>query len=160
MPSRSRAVLLLAAATLAATAWLSPRLARSSPETQPAAAAATTAPSDAPATQPAASAASAAAATQPSATTRPSADIRLNFKNTPLDALLEHLSQVAGLTIIKEAPIEGRVTLMSMQPVTAQEAVAVLNPVLKGNGLTAIQDGRTLRIVSSTKAKKGNLPVH
>src|ERR1700730_17724895 len=97
-----------------------------------------------PATQP--------VATQPTVTqpaaTRPADDIRLNFKDTPLDVVLEHLSQVAGFVVVKDAPVDGRVSVMSMRPVSADEAVTILDTVLKTNGFTAIQSGRTLRIVS------------
>jgi general secretion pathway protein D len=98
-------------------------------------------------------------ATQPAAT-QPVADIRLNFRDTPLDVVLEHLSQVAGFNVVKEAPVDGRVTVMSMQALTPGQAVNILNTVLKANGLTAIQDGNTLRIVARDKAKKSNIPVH
>jgi general secretion pathway protein D len=97
-------------------------------------------------------------ATQP-ASTQP-AEIRLNFRDTPLDVVLEHLSQVAGFNVVKEAPVDGRVTVMSMQALTPGQAVNILNTVLKANGLTAIQDGTTLRIVARDKAKKSNIPVH
>ena len=103
-------------------------------------------------------AASPTAATQPA--TQPVANVRLNFKDTPIDAILEHLSQEAGFVIVKDAPVDGRVTVISLQPVTAEVAVALLNTVLKGNGLAAIQNGRTLRIVAREKAKKSNIPVH
>jgi general secretion pathway protein D len=112
----------------------------------------------APATNPTAATAP-AAATQPAAT-QPADDIRLNFKDMPLNTVLEHLSQAAGFVVVKEAPVDGRVTVLSMGPVTANEAVALLDTVLKANGFTAIREGRTLRIVARDKAKKGNLPVH
>jgi general secretion pathway protein D len=91
--------------------------------------------------------------------TRP-VGITLNFKDASIDAVLDHLSEAAGFIVVKEAPAEGRVTLLSKQPVTPEEAVSLLNTVLKGNGYTAIQTGRILKIVSREKAKKGNLPVH
>ena len=91
--------------------------------------------------------------------TQPDVQVRLNFKDTPLDAVLEHLSQVAGLAVVKETPVEGKVTVISMQPVTAAQAVTLLDAVLKSNGYTAIVSGRTLRIVARDKAKKGNIPV-
>jgi general secretion pathway protein D len=104
-----------------------------------------------PATQP--------AATQAPATTQAAEDIRLNFQNTPLDVVLEHLSQVAGFTIIKDVQVDTRVSVMSTHPVTAQYAVTLLDAVLKNSGFTAVQEGRTLRIVARDKAKKMNVPV-
>ncbi|MDB5302615.1 MAG: gspD 1 [Phycisphaerales bacterium] len=122
----------------------------------------TTAPAD-PATRPVGASSLLPAATQPAATQpaeAPAAKIRLNFRDTPVDTILEHLSQTAGFIIVREAPVTGKVSVLSMQPVTAAETVAMLDAVLRGNGLAAIQTGRTIRIVAREKAKKGNLPVH
>ena len=119
---------------LVAAVW--PRCAGGAPATEP---------SDPPATQPAKGA---------------DDQIRLNYKDAPLDAVLEELSQAAGFVVVKETPVEGRVTVMSMRPVTRQEGITLLDTVLKANGYTAVQNGRTLRIVARDKAKKGNIPVH
>jgi general secretion pathway protein D len=93
------------------------------------------------------------AATQPSLVT-------LNFKDMPLDIILERLSHDDGFSIVKEAPVDVRVTLWSIQPVSPERAVEMLNEQLAANGLTAIEHDHTLRIVPLEKAKKGNLPVH
>ena len=93
--------------------------------------------------------------------TRPATtQISLNFKDASTDAVLEYLSDVAGFVIVKEVPVTGRVTVLSKQPVTPAEAVALLNTVLKTNGFTAIQMGRTLKITARDRAKKAAIPVH
>ena len=99
-----------------------------------------------------------AVATRP-ATTQ-AADIRLNFKDTPLDVVTDQLSQVAGLIVVKEVPVDGRATVTSIGPVTPGQAITLLNTTLKSNGYTAIRNGQILRIVSRDKAKKSNIPVH
>ncbi len=53
----------------------------------------------------------------------------------------------------------GRITLLSKQAVSREEAVSLLNTVLKPNGYTAIQMGRTLKIVARDLARKQNIPV-
>ena len=88
------------------------------------------------------------------------ASISLNFKDAPLDVVLDHLSEAAGFVIIRDVPVEGRVTIQSSQPVTPEEAVTLLNAVLKSSNFSAIRNGRTLRILSRDKARKGNVPVH
>ena len=127
----------------------SPALAEG-PATRPAAAsapAATDKTADVPATK---------TATAP--TTGPSR-ILLNFKDASLQAVLEYLSETAGLVILDGARVDGRVTVMSRQAVTAEEAVAVLDTVLKDKGYAAIRTGRTLKIVPVSEAVKENLPV-
>src|SRR5436309_2177618 len=65
--------------------------------------------------------------TTKAADTQPSAKIRLNFHDAPLDAVLDQLSEAAGFIVVKEAgPLDGRVTVLSMQPVTPEQAVALL----------------------------------
>src|SRR3569833_2779165 len=95
-----------------------------------AAAAPATAPARAPATRPATR-----------ATTQP-ARISLNFKDTPLDTVLDSLSQTAGFEVIKDGAVDTRVTLISKQPLTEQEAITMLNAALRGNGFTVIREGK------------------
>jgi len=73
------------------------------------------------------------AETQP-ALDHPPGMIRLNFRDTPLDTILERLSQDAGFSVIKDVPIDVRVSVMSLQPLTPGQAVTPLNAVLGGNG--------------------------
>jgi len=85
----------------------------------------------------------------------------MNFKDAPLDAVLDYLSQFGGFVVVREGPpVTGVVNVLSKQPVTRAEAVAILAASLKSNGFTAIQNGRELHIVPRDKAKKGNIPVH
>jgi general secretion pathway protein D len=102
------------------------------------------------------------AGTQPAtqaATTAP-VKVTLNFKDAPLDTVLDYLSQSAGFIIVREGATEGRVTILSKQPVSPEEAITLVNAALKVNGFTAMRDGRVLRITARDKAKKGNVPVH
>ena len=107
---------------------------------------------------------------QPSAGTSPSAmaamaagpggsGIQMNFRNAPLEQVLEHLSEAAGFVIVLDAPVKGTVNVISAQPMTRDEAVDFLNSVLNKNGLAAIRDGRTLTIVDRATAKTRDIPV-
>jgi general secretion pathway protein D len=83
----------------------------------------------------------------------------LNFKDASLRSVLEYLSEAAGLVVVQEVSVEGRVTVMSLQPLSVDEAVSLLNTVLKEKGYAAIRTGRTLKIVALDQAKKSALPV-
>ena len=85
--------------------------------------------------------------------------LRLNFRDAPLDSILEYLSEVAGLAVVRETSVEGRITVMSRQPLTVSEAVILLNVALKEKGYAAITMGRTLKIVPLADAKKRSIPV-
>ncbi len=86
--------------------------------------------------------------------------IKLNFQDTPLQAVLEYLSETAGLTVVSEEPlIDGNMTVISRQPIALSEAVALINSILKEKGLTTILQGKTLKVVTLAKAKVENVPV-
>jgi general secretion pathway protein D len=85
--------------------------------------------------------------------------IRMNFENAPLNAVFEHLSKTAGFIVIKEAEIQGTISIIAQQPVTIDEAVMLLNTMLKQRGLTALRNDRVLTIISLTDAKKRYIPV-
>ena len=85
--------------------------------------------------------------------------IQMNFRNAPLEQVLEYLSEAAGFVIVLDAPIKGSVNVISAKPMTQDEAVDFLNSVLNRNGLAAIRDGRTLTIVDRATAKTRDIPV-
>ena len=86
-------------------------------------------------------------------------ELRMNFKNAPLDLVLNYLSDAAGFIIVLDTTVRGNVNIISSQPVTKDEAVNLLNSVLNKNGYAAIRDGRTLTIVDKNDAKTRDIPV-
>jgi general secretion pathway protein D len=83
----------------------------------------------------------------------------LNFRNAPLDMVLNYLSDAAGFIIVQDTHVNGTVTITSTHPVTQDEAVNLLNTELNRNNYAAIRDGRTLTIVDKNDAKTRNIPV-
>ncbi len=83
----------------------------------------------------------------------------LNLKDVSLDTVLDYLSESAGLIVIRDAKIEGRISLVSRQPLSLDETMSVLNTVLKEKGYAAIRTDRVLRVVTLENAKKANTPV-
>jgi type II secretory pathway component GspD/PulD (secretin) len=94
------------------------------------------------------------------ATTGPN-ELRLNFRNAPLESVLNYLSDAAGFIIVPRTggEFKGKVTVWSNQPVTKEEALDQVNAALDQNGYTAVRNGRTLTIFNKEDAKKQNLPV-
>jgi general secretion pathway protein D len=85
--------------------------------------------------------------------------LRLNFHGAPLSMVLTYLSDAAGLIIVLETEVNGKVDVWSQQPLTVDEAVNLLNSILNKNGYAAIRNGRTLTIVSRADAKTRDIPV-
>jgi len=87
--------------------------------------------------------------------------VKLNFQDTPLQAVLEYLSETAGLTVISNEPlVDGRMTVISRQPIPLQEAVSLINSILKEKGLTTVLTGKVLKIVTLEAAKIESVPVY
>ena len=86
--------------------------------------------------------------------------VKLNFQDTPLQAVLEYLSETAGLTVVSNEPlVDGRMTVISRQPISLDEAVSLINSILKEKGLTTVLTGKVLKVVTVEKAKTESLPV-
>lgn len=96
--------------------------------------------------------------TNSSGTNNPN-ELRLNFRNAPLEMVLNYLSDAAGFIIVLDTHVNGNVSIISGQPVTRDEAVDLLSGVLNKNGYAAIRNGRTLTIVDKNDAKTRDIPV-
>ena len=88
------------------------------------------------------------------------ANLTMNFDDVPLQSVLEHMSDAADLIILGETKVEGKVNILSKQPLNREEAVELLIVVLNENGYAAIRRGeRMLKIVGKDKALIEDLPV-
>jgi len=90
----------------------------------------------------------------------PDGKILFHFQNASLESVLIYLSETAGLTIINDVKVAGRVNVFNRQPMTITEALEVLNTVLKEQGYAAVRQGKTLRVIPLDAAKKATIPVH
>ena len=124
------------------------------------------APADHPAPLPAQASSPVTEAAAPTAATTPvkvvaegEKGLRLNFRNAPLEMVLNYLSEAAGFIIDLQTEVRGKVDVWSNQPLTKDEAVTVLNAVLNRNGYAAIRHERLLTIVSKDGVQKRDLPV-
>jgi type II secretory pathway component GspD/PulD (secretin) len=142
---KSQHVLAIVSATFAA-AWL---------------AAASNDPNDAPATNaPATNAPPDLAKPEPLAPPTP-ADTKpvptnglvLNFHDVPLNAVLTYLSAKAGLIIVSDVNLQGKVSVVAEQPITTNEIVDILNDQLGKQNFSAVLQGRTLSIMDAERAR-------
>ncbi len=86
--------------------------------------------------------------------------IKLNFQDAPLQTVLEYLSETAGLKVVSDEPlVNGRITVISREPILLDEAVSLINSILKEKSLTTVLTGKTLKVVTLQNAKKENIPV-
>jgi len=87
--------------------------------------------------------------------------LRMNFREASLDQVLTYLSEAAGF-IVNVKPgtsIRGKVTILSNEPLSKDEAINQLNSALNANNLAAVENGRTLTIMPRDEAKIAGIPV-
>ncbi|MGA2863354.1 MAG: secretin N-terminal domain-containing protein [Verrucomicrobiota bacterium] len=110
------------------------------------------------------SSAQAAAATNaaPAVTVENGANgLLLNFHGAPLNLVLEYLSDAAGFIINKQVTeLRGTVEVWSKKPVSKDEAVELLDSVLRKNGYAVARNNRILTIYSVADGRTSSeLPV-
>jgi type II secretory pathway component GspD/PulD (secretin) len=103
----------------------------------------------APPDQPAASLSTTPANTEPA----PTNGLVLNFHDVPLNAVLSYLSAKAGLIIVSDVNLQGKVSVVAQQPITTNDIVTLLNDQLGKNHYAAVLQGRTLTIMDAERAK-------
>lgn len=85
--------------------------------------------------------------------------LRMNFRNVPLEMVLDYMSEAAGFAIIAEVDVSGTVSVWNNTPLSKAEAVSLLDSILIEKGYTAVRVGNTLKIVAKSDAHKENIPV-
>jgi len=86
--------------------------------------------------------------------------IELNFKDTPIETILGYLSETAGVVVVTETSLTDRITVISRQPVSLDEAVSLINTILQEKGYTAVRSGKNLKIATIANAKKLSIPIY
>jgi general secretion pathway protein D len=81
----------------------------------------------------------------------------LNFHDVPLHAVLDYLSAKAGLIVVSDVNLQGKVNLVSEQPLATNEIVDLLGAQLAGNNYAVALTGRTLTIMEAAAAKTSAL---
>lgn len=101
------------------------------------------------------------AATQPTlqGATAESPTLKFNFRGVPIETVLDYLSEAAGFIIVLETEVSGDINAWSNQPITSEDAVHLLDTILAGKGYAAVRNGRILKIVDQSDARKHTLPV-
>jgi general secretion pathway protein D len=90
----------------------------------------------------------------------PKQKIMLNFRDAQVADVLEYLSKTVGLIVVSDMLIDGRITVISEQPLDVDRAISLLNTIIKEKEYAAIRVGQTLKIVSLNSAKQMSIPVH
>lgn len=86
-------------------------------------------------------------------------EITFHFRGADIESVLDYLSEAAGFIIVMETKVEGKIHAWSKQPISANEAVALLDTLLADKGYAVVRNHRILKIVDRNDARQYNLPV-
>ena len=82
-----------------------------------------------------------------------SGSLMIHFEEVELPVFIKFISKATGRNFVFSDRIGGTVTVISPEPVTAEEAYAVFQSVLAVRGLTTIDDGVVTRVVPLKDAR-------
>jgi general secretion pathway protein D len=84
----------------------------------------------------------------------------LNFKDADIRSLITAVSDMTGKTMIVDPQVSGRVTVISNQPLSADEVYDMFLSILRVHGFSAVSDNNTVRILPDATARQdGRVPV-
>lgn len=86
--------------------------------------------------------------------------ISMSFREADLDYVLDFFSRATGYTIVKDAEINARVTIISQKDISVDEAFSVLNSIMAIKGYTCIVNGKIVKVVPIENAKQENIEIN
>lgn len=78
----------------------------------------------------------------------------LNFKEADIRALVATVSEITGRNFVIDPRVKGDVTVLSNQPMTADELYETFLSVLEVHGFSAVPAGEVIKIVPQVNAKQ------
>ena len=87
---------------------------------------------------------------------RPAAaeEVTLNFSNADLVAVINSVSQITGKNFIIDPRVKGKVTVVSSQPLNAEEVYSVFLSILEVHGFATIPTKNSIKIIPDSAAKQ------
>lgn len=86
--------------------------------------------------------------------------ILLNFRDAPLDQVLEFSADLVGRTLIKAPGLNATITLKSQARLTVKEAMQAIETVLAMNNVSLVPMGdKFLKVVQTASARQEGMPI-
>ena len=84
--------------------------------------------------------------------------VTLDFKDVELTDLIQMISELTGENFLYDDSVKGKVTIISPDSMTLDEAYQLFHTVLNVKGYTVVPSGEINKIVPLKNAKESNLP--
>lgn len=82
----------------------------------------------------------------------------LNLKNADINVLIATVAEITGKNFIVDPRVEGKVTVITSEPMTPDEVYHTFLSVLRINGYAAVPNGKLIRIVPDAIARQFDSP--
>ena len=76
----------------------------------------------------------------------------LNMRDADIRSLVQWVADVTGKNLIVHKDVQGKVTVLSADPVTPEQAYQVFLSALEVNGFAAVESGGAIKIVPQAMA--------
>ncbi|MBW2619510.1 MAG: type II secretion system secretin GspD, partial [Deltaproteobacteria bacterium] len=96
---------------------------------------------------------------EPSSPVAGKGDVTLYFKDVDVRVLIQFIAKLTGKTYIVADKVAGRVSIVSPEPVTVEEAVRIFEAVLEVNGFTTITQGEVVKVIPVREARREGMPI-
>ncbi len=83
--------------------------------------------------------------------------ITMNFQDIELSALVKFISEISGKNFILDERVKGKVTIISPEKITEDEAYAVFQSVLQVKGFATVRSGAIYKVLPAQEAKSTTL---
>lgn len=80
-------------------------------------------------------------------------NINLNFNNADVDAVISTVARATNRSIVVDPKVRGKISLMSSQPLTPDQAIDRLSTALRMNGFALVNTPSGYRVVTEADAK-------
>ncbi len=82
----------------------------------------------------------------------------LNLRNADINVLIATVAEITGKNFIVDPRVEGKVTVITSEPMSPADVYETFLSVLRVNGYAAVQNGRLVRIVPDAVARQFDTP--
>lgn len=83
--------------------------------------------------------------------------VTIDFNDVDINVLIKFISELTGKNFIVDTNVRGKVTIISPQKISVDEAYKVFESVLEVYGFAAVPSGQVTKIVPSTEARAKNI---
>ena len=81
----------------------------------------------------------------------------MNFQDIDLDVLVKFISEITKRNFILDDRVKGKVTIISPNEISVDEAYAVFQSVLQVKGFTTVPSGAVLKVLPAQEAKSSTV---